>query len=86
MLVRLNQLLENLDKISRNYEQENKCTLFTLGQILWLLNFELNNWALSSIYSQGNHDFLAERPGENNFYFGKYKNCSCMGSGTKHRG
>lgn len=71
MLARLNQLLEKLDKISSNQEQENKCALFTLGQILWLLNFELNNQAVSSIHSQGNHDFLLQRPGENNFYFGK---------------
>lgn len=52
MLVRLNQLFENLDRISSNQEQENECVLFTLDQVLWVLNLELNNWGLSSIHRE----------------------------------
>lgn len=39
-------------------------------------------------HSQGKHDFLVERKDlkKTTFTLEKHKNCSCVGSGTKHSG
>lgn len=56
--------------------------LFTLNQILWVLNLELNNWGLSSIHGESMTSSWKDLE-KTTFTLEKYKNCSCMGSGTK---